>query len=78
MFLGMVMAQMAYLNAPELLRTLLRRTIVTSFIQSYLYQLFNNSHSLNYYRKLLRRPFNCYLSYLEAISIGWDIKQINR
>ena len=31
---------------------------VTNFIQPYLHQFFNNSHSLNGYEKPLKRPFN--------------------
>ena len=51
---------------------------ITNFIQPYLYQFFNNSHGLNGYRKPSKRPFNQCQSYLEAINIGQDIKQINR
>jgi len=50
---------------------------VTNFIQPYLHQFFDNSHSLNCYGKPLKRPFNRYQSRLKAISIGWDIRQIN-
>ena len=50
---------------------------VTNFIQSYLHQFFKNSHSLNSYRKPSKRPFNRCQLCLEAINIGWDIKQIN-
>ena len=50
---------------------------VTNFIRPYLYQFFNNSHSLNGYGKPLKRPFNWYQSRLKAISIGQDIRQIN-
>ena len=31
---------------------------VTNFIQPYLHQFFNNSHSLNGYGKPLKRPFD--------------------
>ena len=31
---------------------------ITNFIWLYLYQFFNDSHSLNGYRKPLKRPFN--------------------
>jgi len=48
---------------------------VTNFIQPYLHQFFDNSHSLKGYRKPSKRPFNLYQSCLEAINI--DIKQIN-
>jgi len=50
---------------------------VTNFIRPYLHQFFDNSHSLNGYGKLLKRPFDWYQSHLEAISIGRDIRQIN-
>ena len=50
---------------------------VTNFIWPYLHQFFNDSHSLNSYRKPLKRPFNRYQSCLEAISDGRDIRQIN-
>jgi len=50
---------------------------VTNFIRPYLHQFFNDSHSLNGYRKPLKRPFDQYQSRLEAISIGQDIRQIN-
>ena len=50
---------------------------VTNFIWPYLHQFFNNSHSLNGYGKPLKRPFDQYQSRLEAISNGWDIRQIN-
>jgi len=50
---------------------------VTNFIQPYLHQFFDDSHSLNGYGKPLKRPFNRYQSCLEAISIGRDIRQIN-
>jgi len=50
---------------------------VTNFIQPYLYQFFDDSHSLNGYGKPLKRPFDQYQSCLEAISIGRDIRQIN-
>jgi len=32
--------------------------LVTNFIRPYLYQFFNDSHGLNGYKKLLKRPFN--------------------
>ena len=51
--------------------------VVTNFIQPYLHQFFYDSHSLNGYGKPLKRPFNRYQSYLEVISIGRDIRQIN-
>ena len=50
---------------------------VTNFIQPYLHQFFDDSHSLNGYRKPLKRPFNRYQSHLKTINIGWDIRQIN-
>ena len=50
---------------------------VTNFIQPYLHQFFNNSHSLNNYGKPLKRPSDLCQSCLEAINIGWDIRQIN-
>jgi len=50
---------------------------VTNFIRSYLHQFFNDSHGLKASLKPLRRPFNWCQSCLEAINIGWDIKQIN-
>jgi len=50
---------------------------VTNFIRPYLHQFFDDSHSLNGYRKPLKRPFNQYQSCLKAISIGRDIRQIN-
>jgi len=50
---------------------------VTNFIQLYLHQFFDDSHSLNGYGKPLKQPFNWYQSRLEAISIGQDIRQIN-
>jgi len=50
---------------------------VTNFIQPYLHQFFDNSHGLNGTRKPLRRPFDRYQSYLEEISNGQDIRQIN-
>ena len=43
---------------------------VTNFIWPYLHQFFNDSHSLNGYRKPLKRPFNRCQSHLEAINIG--------
>jgi len=50
---------------------------ITNFIWPYLHQFFDDSHGLNSYRKLLKRPFNLYQSRLEAISIGRDVRQIN-
>ena len=50
---------------------------VTNFIWPYLHQFFDYSHGLNGYGKPLKRPFDQYQSHLEAISIGWDIRQIN-
>jgi len=50
---------------------------VTNFIQSYLYQFFDNSHCLKTSLKPLRKPFDKCQSCLEAINNGWDIKQIN-
>ena len=50
---------------------------VTNFIQPYLHQFFDDSHSLNGYGKPLKRPFDRYQSRLKAISIGRDIRQIN-
>jgi len=35
-----------------------RKEFVTNFIQPYLHQFFNNSHSLNSYGKPLKRPFD--------------------
>jgi len=51
--------------------------IVTNFIRPYLHQFSINSHSLNGYRKPLKRPFDRYQSRLEAINNGRDIRQIN-
>ena len=51
---------------------------VTNFIWPYLHQFFNDSHSLNSYRKLSKRPFDQYQSRLETINNGQDIRQINR
>ena len=51
--------------------------LVTNFIWPYLHQFFNDSHSLNGYRKPLKRPFDQYQSRLKVISIGRDIRQIN-
>jgi len=51
---------------------------VTNFIWPYLHQLFDDSHGLNGYRKPSKRPLNQFQSHLKAISIGQDIKQINR
>jgi len=43
---------------------------VTNFIQLYLHQFFDDSHSLNGYRKPLKRPFDRYQLCLKTISIG--------
>jgi len=51
---------------------------VTNFIQSYLYQFFDDSHSLNSTRKPLKRPFDLYQSCLEENNIGRAIEQISR
>ena len=53
------------------------KCIVTNFIWPYLHQIFDDSHGLNGFQKLFSRAFDQYQSYLEAISIGWDIRQIN-
>jgi len=50
---------------------------VTNFIQSYLHQIFDDSHGLKASLKPLGRPFDRCQSRLEAINIGRDIKQIN-
>jgi len=50
---------------------------VTNFIQSYLHQIFDDSHGLKASLKPLERPFDRFQSRLEAINIGQDIKQIN-
>ena len=50
---------------------------VTNFIWQYLYQFFDDLHSLNVYGKPSKRPFNWCQSCLEAINIGQDIRQIN-
>jgi len=50
---------------------------VTNFIQLYLHQFFDDSHSLKASLKPLRRPFNLYQSRFEAINNGQDIRQIN-
>ena len=50
---------------------------IINFIQPYLYQFFNDSHSLNGTQKPLKRPFDWCQSHLEAINIGQDIRQIN-
>ena len=42
--------------------------LVTNFIWPYLHQFFDDSHSLNGYRKPLKRPLYQYQSRLEAIS----------
>ena len=44
--------------------------IITNFIWPYLHQFFDNSHSLNNYKKPSKRPFSWYWSCLEAINIG--------
>ena len=54
-----------------------KKKYVTNFIWPYLHQFFNNSHSLNGYKKPSERPFDQCQSHLKEISIGWDIKQIN-
>jgi len=43
---------------------------ITNFIWPYLYQFFDDSHSLNSYRKPSKRPFDKYQSCLKAINIG--------
>ena len=43
---------------------------VTNFIQSYLYQFFDDFHGLKTSLKPLRRPFNRYKSRIEAINNG--------
>ena len=43
---------------------------ITNFIWPYLHQFFDYSHSLNDYKKPLKRPFNQYQSHLKGISIG--------
>ena len=53
------------------------KCIITNFIWPYLHQIFDDSHGLNGFQKLLKRPFDQYQSHLEAISIGQDIRQIN-
>ena len=58
-------------------QALIRTPTVTNFIQSYLHQIFDDSHSLKASLKPLRRPFDRCQSRLKAINIGWDIKQIN-
>ena len=55
----------------------LKKSLVTNFIQSYLHQIFDDSHGLKASLKPLRRPFDRYQSRLEAINNGQDIKQIN-
>jgi len=50
---------------------------ITNFIQSYLHQIFDNSHGLKASLKPLRRPFDQCQSRFEAINNGRDIKQIN-
>jgi len=35
-----------------------QKVVVTNFIWTYIYQLFDNFHSLNSVKKPLRRPFN--------------------
>ena len=59
------------------LYTTLSVLLVTNFIQPYLYQFFDDSHSLKSYGKPSKRPFDQCQSRLEAINIGQDIKQIN-
>jgi len=44
--------------------------IVTNFIQSYLYQFFDDSYSINGSQKPLKKPFDRYQSCLEAINSG--------
>ena len=61
----------------SLTHCLFRILSVTNFIQSYLHQIFDDSHGLKASLKPLKRPFDWYQSRLEAINIGWDIKQIN-
>jgi len=43
---------------------------VTNFIQPYLHQFFDDSHSLNGSQKPLKRPFNLYQLRLEVINNG--------
>jgi len=43
---------------------------VTNFIQSYLHQIFDDSHGLKARLKPLRRPFDRCQSRLEEINIG--------
>ena len=43
---------------------------VINFIQPYLHQFFNNSHSLKGYGKPSKRPFDQCQSCFEAINIG--------
>jgi len=50
---------------------------VTNFIWPYLHQFFIYSHSLNGYKKPLKRPFDEYQSQLKEINNGQDIRQIN-
>jgi len=50
---------------------------VTNFIQSYLHQFFDDSHSLKTSLKPLKRPFDRYKSHFKAINNGRDFKQIN-
>jgi len=50
---------------------------VTNFIWPYLHPFFIDSHSLNGYRKPLKRPFDKYQSRLKVINNGRDIRQIN-
>jgi len=56
---------------------LLIAEFVTNFIQSYLHQFFDDSHSLKTSLKPLKRPFDRYKSHFKAINNGRDIKQIN-
>jgi len=50
---------------------------VTNFIQSYLYQFFDDSHGLKASLKPLRRTSDQCQSRLEEINNGQDIKQVN-
>jgi len=50
---------------------------VTSFIQPYLHQFFDDSHGINGTQKPLKKPFDQYQSRLKAISNSQDIRQIN-
>ena len=68
---------MKFLCSTSIILMLLINVFITNFIWPYLYQLFNNSHGLNGYKKPSKRPFDRCQSCLEAINIGQDIKQIN-